>query len=136
MRWPGKIPPNQVQDAPAAIKDLLTTLVPLAGGTVPTDRVIDGEDLWPLLTGKDPNSPNDAYYYFHTNKIRGVQIDDWKFIPDGEEGQGLYNLGDDIGEHQNVIDQYPDIAHDLQTNMTTFDLELEATSRPRGEYIE
>ena len=64
MRWPGKIPANRVTDEPAAIMDLLPTLVTLAGGTVPSDRVIDGKDIWPVIAGKDgAKSPHEAIYY-------------------------------------------------------------------------
>lgn len=45
------IPAGVTVDTPAAIWDLLPTLAGLAGAAVPSDRVIDGRDIWPLLTG-------------------------------------------------------------------------------------
>ncbi len=32
--------------------DMLPTFAKLAGGKVPTDRVIDGRDIWALMSGK------------------------------------------------------------------------------------
>ena len=52
-RWPGRLPPGKVIDAPAVMPDLFTTALAAAGIALPTDRVIDGKDLLPLLAGKE-----------------------------------------------------------------------------------
>lgn len=81
MRWPGKIPASHVTDEPAAIFDLLPTLVKLAGGTVPTDRVIDGKDIWPLVAGeKHAKSPHDGLFYLRGRSVNGVRSGDWKYM--------------------------------------------------------
>ena len=81
MRWPGKIPADRVTDEPAAIMDLLPTLVTLAGGTVPTDRVIDGKDIWPVIAGIDgAKSPHEAIYYLRGRGVSGIRMDDWKYL--------------------------------------------------------
>jgi uncharacterized sulfatase len=51
-RWPGHLPAGQVRDAPAVMPDLFATA--LAAAEIPPsgDRVIDGKDLLPLLSGK------------------------------------------------------------------------------------
>ncbi len=89
MRWPGKIPPATVTDEPVAIFDLLPTLTNLAGGEIPADRVIDGKDLWPLVSGREgAKSPHDAYYYLKGAAVKGVREGNWKYIteeaPEGE----------------------------------------------------
>ena len=49
-RWPGRIPAGaSVTDVPAMTIDLLPTLARLAGAAAPSERVIDGRDIWPLL---------------------------------------------------------------------------------------
>jgi arylsulfatase A-like enzyme len=81
MRWPGKIPANRVTDEPAAIMDLLPTLVTLVGGVVPSDRVIDGKDIWPVIAGKDgAKSPHEAIYYLRGRGVSGIRMDDWKYL--------------------------------------------------------
>ncbi len=81
MRWPGKIPADRVTDEPAAIMDLLPTLVTRAGGTVPTDRVIDGKDIWPVIAGKDgAKSPHEAICYLRGRGVSGIRMDDWKYL--------------------------------------------------------
>ena len=51
VRWPGRVRPGGVTDAPAIGYDLLPTLAAIAGAPVPSDRPIDGEDLAPVLAG-------------------------------------------------------------------------------------
>jgi len=56
-RWPGRIPANHVSAQPAIMMDLFTTALKVAGVALPSDRVIDGADILPLLTsdGKSPH---------------------------------------------------------------------------------
>jgi arylsulfatase A len=87
--------------------DVLPTVVGLAGGTVPTDRVIDGRDLWPSLTGKpDAKPPHDVFYYFKGLVLEAVRQGPWKLHLAKKE---LYNLDSDIGEANNVASANPDI---------------------------
>ncbi|XP_055964622.1 LOW QUALITY PROTEIN: arylsulfatase L-like [Sorex fumeus] len=51
FRWPGVLPAGRVVSAPTSLMDVLPTAVRLAGGHLPQDRVIDGQDLLPLLLG-------------------------------------------------------------------------------------
>lgn len=66
-RYPGVLPAGTVLHQTAANMDLLPTLVKLAGGSVPTDREIDGVDIWPLLTGSDLSEPHDYFYFYNSN---------------------------------------------------------------------
>lgn len=80
-RWLGNIPAGRETDESITIMDLLPTLVSLAGGTVPTDRVIDGRDIWPVIAGGDgAKSPHEAIYYLRGRGVNGVRIGDWKFL--------------------------------------------------------
>ncbi|MHC4798504.1 MAG: sulfatase-like hydrolase/transferase, partial [Planctomycetota bacterium] len=51
-RWPGKIPAGKAVDTPAIAFDIFPTFVQLAGGSMPEDRIYDGQDITPILTGK------------------------------------------------------------------------------------
>ncbi|MEA3368267.1 MAG: sulfatase, partial [Planctomycetota bacterium] len=64
MRWPGRIPAGHVCREVATTMDLLPTLARLAGARQPQDRVIDGRDIWPLMSGQPgATSPHEAFYY-------------------------------------------------------------------------
>lgn len=58
--------------------DVLPMLVGLAGGRVPEDRVINGKDVWPLLSGRSHQSPHEALFYFRGNRLQGVRSGPWK----------------------------------------------------------
>jgi uncharacterized sulfatase len=51
-RWPGRLPAGLVCKAPAVTMDLFATALAAADITLPKDRVIDGENLLPLFSGK------------------------------------------------------------------------------------
>ena len=59
-RWPGRIPAGTVAGVPAMGIDLFPTLLGLAGLGLPSDRVIDGTDIWPLLAGEAEDPPDRA----------------------------------------------------------------------------
>lgn len=52
IRWPGRVPSGKVIAQPAVIMDLFPTVLAAAKIAPPGDRVIDGKDLFPLLTGQ------------------------------------------------------------------------------------
>ena len=122
--WPGKIAPGTVCDAVAGNIDFMPTFVTLAGGTVPTDRIIDGRDFTPLLLGKTQESQREAHYYYHGYKLEAVRVGPWKMaiagqtngmgkngepVPASLEKPRLYNLDSDIGEKTDVAAEHPDV---------------------------
>ena len=146
-RWPGKIPTNATCDAVASEMDVLPTFVKLAGGEVPTDRKIDGLDIWPVLSGQSQTSPHQALYYFYsTIGLQAVRSGPWKLAiyPQGT-GRGfgaaapatfdkprLYNLDDDIGERTNVASQHPEVVARLQDLVRQMDNDLGRTGNGPG----
>lgn len=153
-RWPGRIPAGTESDEAITDMDLLPTLTRLAGADVPDDRVIDGKDIWPLLTGKpDARSPHEAIFYLRGRGIDGIRIGDWKYrmatdkppkvkkskrqpASDSKSRkvkvETLYNLSDDIGEKTNLLDEHPEIAQRLKRQLASFETELRKNLRPAG----
>ena len=58
-RWPGTIPAGHTSAQPAVTMDLFATTLKAAGIAPPSDRVIDGVNILPLLTS-DAKSPHEA----------------------------------------------------------------------------
>jgi len=77
--WPGHLPTNAVVSAPVMNIDLFPTLLRLAGVEPPRDRIIDGRDLWPLLSGATTTGPHDALFFFNANVIDGARGGPWKY---------------------------------------------------------
>jgi arylsulfatase A len=147
--WPGHIAAGSSCDAVAGNIDLLPTFVALAGGTVPSDRKIDGADLAPLLLGRTRESPRPAHYYFDGNRLEAVRSGPWKLaIAPQSEGTGrarvglpmgkepprprLYNLDKDIGERTDVSAEHSDVVKRLQEYVAKMDADLGATKPGPG----
>ncbi len=125
VRWPGKIPAGTSNDAITSTLDLLPTLAHLSGGGVESDRVIDGKNIWPILSGESKDDPREAFFYYQMDQLQAVRSGDWKLFvplkskkrnwgkPEGEQPLKLFNLARDIHEDQNVAKQYPKVVEKL-----------------------
>ena len=78
-RWPSVLPAGQKSDEPAMNIDLFPTLVGIAGGELPADRVIDGKDMLSLLRD-GANSSHEALYLFDGDRITAVRAGQWKLV--------------------------------------------------------
>ncbi|MGB2807759.1 MAG: sulfatase [Sedimentisphaerales bacterium] len=134
MRWPGKIPAGQVCGEVCGTIDLLPTFAKLAEGKMPPDRVIDGKDIWPLMSGKPgAESPHKAYFYYRGNNLEAVRSGKWK-LRRGKKTE-LYDLEADISETNNVAAEHTGIVKRLNYIMKEFDRELKANARPPGKAV-
>jgi len=134
--WPGKIPSNQISDEILTIMDLLPTIALLAGAIIPRDRIIDGKNIWPILSGvPGARSPYDRYFYYAGNWLRAVRSGQWKLHRSGENTFELYNLENDISEQVNLALEYPHIVQELEEYMKDFDKEMSDSTkiRPPGD---
>ena len=143
--WPGKITAGSTCDAIMSEIDVLPTLVKMAGGAVPADRVIDGKDVWPLLSGKSKESPHESLFYFNSNNLIAVRSGQWKLLIKAQ-GQGmgmkgpdkaakpvqLYNLDSDIGEKTDVAEKNPDVVKRLQELIAKMDADLGVSGKGPG----
>jgi arylsulfatase A len=138
-RWPGKIPASIVTHEIAANMDLLPTLAKLAGASLPEDRILDGRDIWPLMSKAGAASPHEYFYYYGGRRqltvpnLRAVRDRRWKIHldPDGAVA-ALYDLGEDPGEKFDRKDLFPEVAEKLRAQAKSFNAELTANIRPLG----
>jgi len=125
VRWPGKVPADNVSDAIFATIDFMPTFANLAGFKVPDDCVIDGVDQTELLLGKSKDGARDNFVYLN-NAVRQGK---WKYLrakhkvpgyaQDRERKQveELYDLEVDIGERNNLAAKYPEKVSELKKLM-------------------
>src|SRR5690606_33107796 len=71
VSWPGHIPEGEVSDQPAMMADLFPTILAAAKIPLPSDRVIDGRNLLPMLTEGEP-SPHEAIGIFREDKLCAI----------------------------------------------------------------
>lgn len=130
-RWPGKIPAGQVCQELATAMDLLPTFAALAGGSVPTDRIIDGKNIAALLTAEPgAKTPHEKFFYYFMDELQAVRSGDWKlklettvghdshYAPRGDKESTvptcLYDLAIDTGEQKSVLKDHPNVEQRLQ----------------------
>jgi arylsulfatase A-like enzyme len=137
-RWPGTLPQGAVRGGIATTMDLFTTLIELAGGQIPSDRVIDGKNIAGLLEGRQP-SPHETFFYYHRSRLFAVRQGDWKlhlFKREATPGEKLhaavkcdppelYNLAEDISESGNRAWDRPQIVSRLTALAQQFDASVE-----------
>ncbi len=132
---PPGTPTNLVCDSIASTMDLLPTIAALAGAEMPTDRVIDGENITALIQGDfKAVKENRTFLYYQQTSLQAVRVGKWKLhhfrpgpenwdiysrLEDINKGPDylLYDVSTDIAEQNNVADQHPDIVRTLQTVM-------------------
>ncbi len=126
--WPGKIPAGVITTELGATMDLFTTAVLLAGGEVPSDRVIDGVDLRGVLftppgTVGARMVRRDVMQFYRGAELWAFRKGPWKIhfkTRPGYRGEEaahdpplLFNLEVDPSEKYDVAKKHPDVLADL-----------------------
>ncbi len=117
-RWPGNVPVGTASDEVTISVDIMPTFAALAGGSMPSDRLIDGKNINPLLLSEKPEpTPHLAYYYYFMSRLNAVRSGRWKLhvarmsdrYPSFQPNPitELYDLQADIGETRNVAAENP-----------------------------
>jgi len=106
-KWPGRIPAGSHYPAPMSNIDILPTLVAAAGGSVPSDRVMDGVNLLPYL-GRDGKRQPERPLFWRDGPYQAVQDQGWKLIvSENPKKDWLFNLSQDPTEKTNLAAQRP-----------------------------
>ncbi len=127
--WPGTIPAGLVVNEIGRSVDLLPTFANLAGGEVPTDRIIDGKDISDLLLVPGAASPITNFFYGG----KGLRQDNWKLVSSGDSGGAeLYDLSTDIGETNNLASLYTNRVADMTALLDAHNIEILKNKRDPG----
>ncbi|MDA8758436.1 arylsulfatase [Flavobacteriaceae bacterium] len=120
--WPSKIQPGSTSNHPSAFWDFFPTAIEIAG-VKKEFAGIDGISFLPTLVGKEQKSHPYLYWEFLERGGRqAVLMNQWKGIrlnmaknPDAHIE--LYRLTDDIGEENNLAQEYPQIVKKMDRLM-------------------
>lgn len=109
-KWPGHIPPGTQYKPAVSNIDILPTVVAAAGGSLPSDRVIDGVNLLPFLgtnAAQQPRQPARALFW-RDGPYRAIQDGGWKLIvSEMPKKDWLFNLTEDPTEKANLAATQP-----------------------------
>jgi arylsulfatase A len=149
-KWPGRIPVGTECAELVTLMDLLPTLASMAQAAVPTDRIIDGRNITPVLFGRaDAISPHEAFFYYQGPQLQAVRDRRYKLtLPlterlglgatRGSQPLALYDLIDDVSQSRNLVEAHPEIVARLtalaeQARRDLGDTDREGTgTRPAG----
>lgn len=130
-RFPGRIPAGLVCHGVAGTVDILPTIARLTGAPLPK-APLDGIDIWPLLSGRQPSLEREALLYFDNWNLQCARWEKWKlhfarynvmaFNPEPRIGRKnfalrppeLYDLENDPQESYDVAAENPRVVKEIQ----------------------
>lgn len=143
--WPGKVPAGTVCSELATSMDLYATFANLAQSAMPSDRIIDGQDISDLLMGvNDAKTRHESFYYYDGPQLQAIRSGPWKlYVPLEEKwkaGAGnrvaakqaaqLYHVVDDPAEVSDLLDRHPEIDASLMQHAERARNDLGDVDRP------
>ena len=130
LRWPAKIPAGQVNRAVVSLMDVFPTSLIAAGGKLPEDRVYDGIDLMPIVTGEQPAS-TDRQLMWRRLPLVSIRSGDWKLWKSLDGAYTLlFNLREDPNETTNLAEREPARVRELEAAIEQWAKDLKDPSWP------
>ncbi|TWT68009.1 Arylsulfatase [Crateriforma conspicua] len=135
IRWPGHVQPGTVNDGLISQVDLFATVAAIVGAEVADGTAEDSHDQTAMLRG-EASARESVVHNTYENKF-AFREGDWVLV-DAKTGNhsavpawfdeafgyakddssaALYRLSDDLSQHDNLIDRYPDKADDLRAKL-------------------
>jgi arylsulfatase A-like enzyme len=123
MKWPAVIPAGTRFVAPVGHVDIFATAAAASGAAPPRDRIIDGVDLVPFVTGRSQGTPHEALYW-RSGSYRTILAGDWKLQVAGNPKKAwLFNLKHDPTERRNLAGAAPEKMLELGAKLAAIDAE-------------
>jgi arylsulfatase A-like enzyme len=145
--WPGVVPSASRSEEPVSTIDYYPTVLDLAGVPRRDGVVFDGVSLAPVLRDPQAKLEREALFNFFPHGGPGrppgvtVRQGDWKLIRWFETSQRypsvheLYNLGEDIGETNNLAAEHPERVERMDALIDRFLEETKAlVPKPNPDY--
>lgn len=120
MNWPTRLKPAVVNEVLHHV-DVMPTLLAIAGAKGSPDHPFDGKDMWGTIADGTPSLHEDLL--INAEIFRGaVRKGQWKLVktallPGKTE---LFDLSKDIGEKNNVADEFPNVVRDLEARLVQY----------------
>jgi len=124
MSWPGVIQPGSRYAAPVAHVDIFATAVAAAGGTLPRDRVMDGVNLLPYLSGEAQGRPHRTLYW-RSGQYKVLLDGDWKLqSSEAQKRVWLFDLASDPTEQHDLSVSQPERVKALLAELAAEDRQM------------
>ncbi|MDB4664861.1 sulfatase [Verrucomicrobia bacterium] len=122
IKWPGMTRPGSTSAFPVVSMDFYPTLLELSGHDPMPDQHLDGMSLASILRGATHTQHRALFWHYPHYSNQGgfpggaIRNGDWKLIERLENGQAqLFNLRNDLGEQEDLIEKYPLRSRQMQS---------------------
>jgi arylsulfatase A-like enzyme len=125
MQWTSQIAP-MVYEYPISSLDILPTIAALTHAPLPADRPLDGVNIIPFLKGEKQGRPHQTLYVRKfDNDLYSVRDGDMKLVTKKKNSlKELYNLQEDLGEENNLANEFPEEVKRLDSLRQNWDKQL------------
>jgi arylsulfatase A-like enzyme len=130
MKWKGTFDAGKIDDCPVSLMDVFTTSITACHIPSPQNITIDGVDITPHLTGKNPQAPQ-SYLFWRTDFNKTVRNGQWKLMLNTrDDSLMLYDLESDRQEKHDMKSSYPDIIAHLLEKLAAWEKGMKAPAWP------
>lgn len=144
IKWPGVIKGGTQTNSIVQGLDNFPTIVDMAGGKIPQQQLMDGKSYIDVI--KEGKTHTNRTIFWHnpapsptsTADIysSAIRSGDYKLVDLFADGKkDLYNLKNDIGEHQNIAAQHPDIVNKLYAELDAWRKKIGADMELRPQHL-
>ncbi|MDG2013086.1 MAG: aryl-sulfate sulfohydrolase, partial [Pirellulaceae bacterium] len=144
ISWPGHIAANSTCDVPIHGVDFFETFRELLDADAPKNQPLDGVDILPLMTGQVASLDRALYWhfpaylegknypgapdpFFRARPFSIIREGNWKLVETFEDQQvQLFDLANDLGETQDVSQNYPEITQRLADQLKAWRADVNA----------
>lgn len=124
VRWPAQLEAGTVYAQPVSSLDVFATAVMQAGLAMPTDKIYDGVDLIPFLSGKNPGAPHDRLFWRTASRAWAIREGHAKLVRWGKNADELYDLSKDLSETTDVAADRAGDVKDMAAAIDAWDAQL------------
>ncbi len=117
ISWKGKIKPGTVCETPVTTLDFIPTFLAAAGASLKnkTYAKLEGQNLLSIINAGAKQPDRTLYWYVDVDK-GCIRRGDYKMVFLPGKTPELYNLGNDIGETNNLVNLNTQVAESLQSD--------------------
>lgn len=134
VRWPGQIPAGTTSEQVLITMDLVPTLLAAAGLAPDSAYPSDGENLLPVMTGRQPVRPRKLFWRFAGAGQRAVRDGNLKYLRIADN-EFLFDVVADPRERGNLKDHRKDDFERLKSEWETWNMAMLPDRLPADKYL-
>ena len=123
LSWPEKIEGGKKFEGLTSSFDIFATSIAMAGLDQSPGKPLDGVNLIPHITGKDPNEPHQILFW-RKERMAAVRDGNYKLVRLDDYGFRLYDLNNDLEEMVDLSESKAEKLSELKISLDSWETEL------------